>query len=50
MNFKPAVWLIVLVIAIIGVAFLLSILPQEIIWVIFILFLGGAAFLARGQT
>jgi hypothetical protein len=50
LNFKPAVWLVVLVVAIIGVAFLLSILPQQIVWVLFILFVGGAAFLAKSKT
>ncbi len=35
--FKGSVWFVVLILVIISVAFILSILPQEIRWILFIL-------------
>jgi hypothetical protein len=50
MNFyKLSVWLMALIVAIIGVAFVLSILPQEIIWLFFIIALGYFAFRLKGN-
>ena len=47
--YKLSVWFVVLIVVIIGVAFVLSILPQEIIWLLFILALGYFAFRLRGN-
>ena len=50
MNFyKLSVWFMALIVAVIAVAFVLSILPQEIIWVMFILVLGYFALRIKGS-
>ena len=42
MNYiRGSVWLVVLILVIIAVAFILSILPQEIRWILFILSIAG---------
>jgi hypothetical protein len=43
-------WFIILIAAIIAVAFLVSILPQEIIWVVFILMFGVLAVILALKT
>ena len=51
MNFyKLSVWFVVLVLAIISVAFVLSILPQEIIWILFIVVLAYCALRIKQST
>jgi hypothetical protein len=44
-NVRSSFWIIALVAAIILIAFVVSILPQEIIWIIFILMFAALAVL-----
>ena len=49
-SIRLSMWFVILIAAIIVVAFLVSILPQEIIWVVFILLLGVLAFILAVKT
>ena len=47
--FNLSVWFLVMILAIIGVSFVLSLLPQNILWVIFIIVLGYIVLQIKGR-
>ena len=47
MNYKPAITMTLSALTIVGSGYVISILPQPIIWAVSILFLGFFVFLAR---
>ena len=50
MDYKPAITMTLAALAIVGAGYIVSILPQPIIWAISILFLGFFVFLTRQST
>ena len=47
--FNLSVWFLVLLVTLIGTAWLLSLLPQNILWVIFIIVLGYIVLQIKGR-
>ena len=50
MDYKPAITMVLAALTIVGAGYIVSILPQPIIWAISILFLGFFVFLTRKST